>query len=349
MATSYSTLWDLLISVEVSNSPILPNKSPMVTGQVVDHAGKPISNAEVQIRLGSEAIVITTNQTGRFNHYFENLELIPGMHMINVKAVSEDNKIGLSNTSFQVKGPLSVSSHTAKILSTPEAKKYLESESSDFENNPIGLKLYDYYQGLKKQFQEEEFKQIVIENNKEHIQVEREISRNLTAQKIEEFSPGSGIYSGWRYDYFVDNLDSSVKEIIKNQLNYTVSVFREAQQAMSNVLENGGNLQNARQAYYEKAAISQQMMNQLSVRNNHTESGVNEFNSTEVTIIPAEEHRVISDNSTETDENVQVDINGTKIQVGMSGTIIYLNVNGTLIEFLVNGTQIVHITNSSNS
>ena len=48
---SESVLWDLIITVNVVNDPIISNENPVVSGQIVDHAGKPIQNAEVQIRI----------------------------------------------------------------------------------------------------------------------------------------------------------------------------------------------------------------------------------------------------------------------------------------------------------
>ena len=340
-----SRLWDLLIAVEVVNGPILPNNPPIIEGQVVDHAGKPIANAEVQIRLGAETIFTNSDEVGKFSHEFENMQLSSGMHLIIVKAIAEDQRIGIAEKKFQVKGPIRISDSYAGTLSSPEAKRYLYASAEDFQNNPIGMKLYEHYQNLKEKYQIEEMRETSLERQQQNFEERRKVSENMTTQAIDEFDPGVGIYSGWRYDYFVDNLDRSVRGIIENQLNHTLNSLKEAQMAMRNILENGGTFEEARQAYFEKVAISQEMMNQLSVEKNQTITDTNSTDYAETIIVEKSIDEIT--NATETDESVQIDINGTDIKVGMSGAKIYLNVNGTLVEFLVNGTQLIPITNSS--
>jgi len=89
---------------------------------------------------------------------------------------------------------------------------------------------------------------------------------------LELQNPGGSSYIDyWFHDRFVANLDLSVKDIFLVQLNYTTKIWSEAQLAMNKVLESGGTWQEARQAYFEKAAISQQTMEQLILQKNMTE------------------------------------------------------------------------------
>ncbi len=55
---SESVLWDLLIDVSLKKNPIQLDENPVVNGTVVDHAGKPVSSAEVKISLENEKFVI---------------------------------------------------------------------------------------------------------------------------------------------------------------------------------------------------------------------------------------------------------------------------------------------------
>ena len=55
-----STLWDLQISLNLEKSPLTEGETPVVFGTVSDHAGKPIQDAEVKIRLGQDALIATT-------------------------------------------------------------------------------------------------------------------------------------------------------------------------------------------------------------------------------------------------------------------------------------------------
>ena len=124
----------------------------MIIGQVIDHAGKPVTNATIQIRSGQNTVFTTSDDSGKFSYEFTGLKLIPGEHVVNVVATSLEGKMGLAGQNFQVKGELSASSHTARLLDTEEAKKYLNSNPEDFANNPIGITLYNYYQKLQEKF-----------------------------------------------------------------------------------------------------------------------------------------------------------------------------------------------------
>jgi len=344
---SESVLWDLIITVNVVNDPIISNENPVVSGQIVDHAGKPIQNAEVQIRIGAETITTTSSETGDFQHEFIGLQIIPGLHVVNVIAVSDEEKIGLASTDFRFKGEIETFSHTAKLLETPEAVRYLNSDPTDFEFDPIGFTLYNYYQKLYEKFLLEQSIQKDIDEQEKILDELRQISDDISQEIIDEKNPGAGTFSGFDRDVFVDNLDLSIRDIIVNQLNYTITVFTEAQNAMDEVLQNGGTIKEARQAYFEKAAISQETMNSMTVINQDNSTENNLTNSTEPADYISELQNSTNTNLDTTGNELSLNVNGTSIQVGMSGTIIYLNVNGTIIEFIVNGTEIIQITNSS--
>ena len=338
-----STLWDLLITVNIQNDPLLEGQDPLIAGHVTDHAGKPIVNATIQIRSGPNTVYTTTNESGKFTYEFVGLDLIPGEHVVNVMATSLENKIGLAGQNFQVKGELSVSSHTARLLETEEAKKYLNSNPEDFEKNPIGLTLYNYYQELQAKFLEEEMMQSKIIETRNELAGTRAISDEREKQIIEEKNPGAGTFTGIKKDIFIDNLHPEIRELVSKQMNFTVSVFEAAQKAMNDVLANGGTYEEARQAYFEKAAVTRQMM-EIVTYGNQTAQEVNEpqlLNSTNITNATITEIQEI--------EEVLLNINGTNIQVGLSGTTIFLNVNGTLVEFIINGTQIIPVTNSTSN
>lgn len=343
LQTTNAVLWDLQIDVKLEKNPLLVGDIPIIIGKVTDHAGKPISEAEIKIRLGQNSILTSTDATGNFSAEFSDFDEMPGSYIVNVYATSND-RIGLKSINFQVKGELSVFSQTQKMISTPEAIKYLHSTVEDFENDPLGLKLYYHYQYLQTQFLEEQKMQLELIEQQQLIDKQRALSIELTKQIIEEENPGAGIYSGYKYDRFVSNLDDSVKDIIVMQLNYTVDVFYKAQQAMNEVLANGGTMEDARKAYYEKASISRKLMEALTLIN-QTDSNFENTTDTGIELVS-------SINGTENyveeiDAGLVLNVNGTLIDVGKSGSIIYLNVNGTIFKLYVNGTEISQITNST--
>ena len=342
---SESVLWDLIIDVKLEQSPLYVGDIPVVFVSVTDHASKPVSGAEVKVRLYSDSITILTDTTGSFKVEFSEFDGLPGNYIVNVMATTSDGKIGLASTEFQVKGELLVQTRSEKILSTMEALKYLHASPDDFKNDPIGFILYNYYQNIQAEFLEELKSQSELDEEQKLIDEQRELSLEFTQQAIDEANPEAGIYSGYKYDRFVSNLDLSVKDIIVNQLNYTVTMFEEAQEAFEEVLANGGSYQEARLAYYEKASISREVMNELTVMNiENTTTSENFTGSTELI-------SELNQNGTNTDTNdvgsFTLNVNGTLIDIGKAGSVIYLNINGTLVELIVNGIESSPQTNST--
>jgi len=333
---SESVLWDLIIDVKLEQSPLYVDEIPVVSVSVIDHAGKPVSGAEVKVRLYSNSITVLTDTTGSFKVEFSEFDGLPGDYIVNVIATTSDDKIGLASTEFQVKGELLIQTRSEKILSTMEALKYLHASPDDFANDSIGFTLYNYYQNLQAEFLDEINSQTELDKKQQLIAEQRKQSIEQTEKIIEEKNPEAGIYSGWKYDRFVDNLDHSVKDIIVNQLNYTVTVFEEAQAAFDEVISNGGSYQEARLAYYEKASISREVMNDLTTLNVENTTSGNFTNSTELI-------SELNQNGTNTDtidvDSLTLNINGTLIDIGKAGSVIYLNINGTLVELIVNGTE----------
>jgi len=340
---SESVLWDLLIDVSLEKNPIQVYENPIVNGTIVDHAGKPVSSAEVKISLENESVITLSNATGEFRYEFENVS-VPGYYIVNVVASTNDTRMGITQTYFQVKGPILVSTQSAYNLDLFNSTHYEKINPSQLQEDPIAFTLYNYYQDLQIKFQEEEEEQKEIDEYQQYLQEQRRIANELQEKIIEEKNPGAGTFSGWKYDKFVDNLDLDVKDIIVNQLNYTINVFEEAQFAMEEVLENGGTIEEARQAYYEKAAVPRELMERLS-SNQVAEIGfAGIINST------SDNEKLVEtiSNQTENDLVLENASNNTStiIELPENVTTIYLSVNGTIIELFLNGTEISQIGNS---
>ena len=345
--SSESLLWDVLIDANVEEPIITSEEIPVIFGNTVDHAGKPIADAQVQIRMGPEAVLVYTNSTGGFYYEAVGIPMYPGVHIVNVMATSPEGKVGMTSLDFRVSGDVEVYSDTAKILQTQEAVRYLHASPESFEKDPIGMTLYNYYQEMQQKFFEEVKEQEKIEEDLTHLEELRKVSDDLEQQIIEEKNPGAGTYAGWKYDRFVSNLDPSVRDLIVNQLNHTTNNFEEAQLIMDEILANGGTLEEARKAYLDTVAVSRETMDQLTT----FETFIPEPEIAEEPIDTTNQEAVQVETPTKEpeSEDLEFEIDGTTISVGSSGTTIFLNVNGTVIEFFVNGTQITQITNSSNN
>lgn len=271
VSTSQAELWELVIDVNVEKEAIYSGDSVLITGKVVDQAYKPIRGAEVFIKAGSYTTKAFTDPWGVFRGEIKNFERIPGTYIVNVIG-SWYGMTGLSSTEFQVKGDISPISALQEKLSTDEARKYLGSNESDFEKNPIGQTLFKYYHGLLDELILEH--RIAKEPSEEKIKIaqQRLIAENLRNQAINEFRPGAGTYEGAQYDYYISNLNPEIKDLVISQLNFTKNNFEEAQKIRDEILTNGGTYDEARQAYLEKISISKETLENFNQEKTNQES-----------------------------------------------------------------------------
>ena len=252
--TSQAELWEFIVEVNVENGIVYSGDTVVVTGRVVDHAYEPTRGVEVLIRAGSDTTKAFTTPDGHFRGEFENFQRVPGIYIVNVVA-SWYGMAGLSSTEFQVKGDATPVSALQQKLSTEEAIKYLSSNESDFEKDPIGQTLFKYYHGLLDELIQEQKE--ANEPNEEQIFIEeqRVIADALKEQAIEEYDPGYGTYEGYRYDDYIAGLNPEIKELVIEQLNFTKNSFLEAQEVKQEMLANGSTYDEAMQAYFEMLAI----------------------------------------------------------------------------------------------
>ena len=263
ISTSYAELWELVIEVNVEKGVIYSGEPVIITGKVTDQAYKPIRGAEVFIKAGSYTTKAFTDPWGVFRGEIKSFERIPGTYIVNVIG-SWYGMTGLSSAEFQVKGDVSPVSVLQEKLATDEARKYLSSNESDFEKNPIGQTLFKYYHGLlDKLTLEQKIAQKPLEE-KIFVEQQRLIAENLRNKAIAEFNPGSGIYEGIRYDNYIDSLNPEIKKLIISQLNVTKNNFKEAQKIRDEILANGGTDEEARQAYMSKISIPKEILEEFN-------------------------------------------------------------------------------------
>lgn len=263
ISTSYAELWELVIEVNVEKGAIYSGDSVIVTGKVVDQAYKPIRGAEVFIKAGSYTTKAFTDPEGVFKGEIKDFERIPGTYIVNVIG-SWYGMTGLSSTEFQVKGDISPVSELQEKLSTDEAIKYLSSDESNFEKNPIGQTLFKYYHKLLEELILEQKIAQKPSEDKIFMEHQRLIAENLRNQAIDEFKPGAGTYDGIQYNDYINNLNPKIKELVINQLNFTKNNFAEAQKIRDDILANGGTYEDARQAYLDRISIPKETLEEFN-------------------------------------------------------------------------------------
>ena len=256
-------LWEFIVELDMEKEVVYSGDTVVVTGKIVDHAYEPTRGVEVLIRTGSETTKAFTDPDGMFKGEFVDFQRIPGTYTVNVIA-SWYGMTGLSSTQFQVKGDITPISELQEKLSTDEARKYLGSNETDFEKNPIGQTLFKYYHGLHDKLIKEKKQMMKPEKEQEMLQQQRAISENLRNQAIAERSTGAGIYNGIQYEDYIKNLNPQIKDLVTSQMNFTKNNFTEAQNIRDEIIKNGGTYDEARQAYLDKISISKKTLEEFN-------------------------------------------------------------------------------------
>ncbi len=260
-----AVLWDLVVEVDVVNAPLAEGQGPAVRGTVLDHAGDPVAGAAVQVRTGHGAASVVAAPNGTFAHEFGPQALLPGEHSVHVVATASSNRMGVASASYRVDGDLTLSSHTAQLLATPEAQRYLAADPAALAGDPIGMRLYDYYQRLRAQHASEEAGQREIDGRAAEFDEERMIADNSTRAALAERHMSDGTLSGSRMDWFLGSLDPSIRTVVAQQINFTTGVFESARAAMQEVLARGGSIKEARAAYLEAATVPKSVIEDLEL------------------------------------------------------------------------------------
>jgi hypothetical protein len=339
-SNSEAVLWDLQIQASVENAPLFSGDRPIVSGVIIDHASKPVHKATVNIRSETMSIFTTTSQSGEFQAELGKHYRTPGNYIVNISATTLDGKTGISSIQFQVKGELSPTTVNLEKLSTPEAKKYLEASPEDFDRNPIGFMLYNYYQKLYQEHLEDIKISEKIAQDQALIEEQKEIENKFRLKAIEEFDPGMGIFSGPQYENYVNSLDEEVRDTVVKHLNFTKNLVGEAQVLRNEILENGGTAEEAQLAYLEKISTSREMIENLDSDSNEDESSEAVDQSS---INPDIEESV--NEETTSKYPIKADANGVIVEVEFNDSIFFVNVNGVILEFMVNGTEITQVNN----
>ena len=295
---SESILWDILIHAKLYKESLLqytaepasaaPNtieNSKMahkytVIGNAVDHNYSPIQNATITIRVGTQVVSTTTNQTGYFEQELGEFTesaaaAASGSYILNINAHTEHKKVGWAKMQFYIVGGENTkkSDELWKRINTPAAQKYIQAEQKDFEGNLVGMRLYQYYQKIYAEYNQTIQRESKYEKYQQTLELQRQTSQEYLQQSIQEENPGIGTYQGYLYERFINSIkDDSVRDIMINQINYTKKIFFEAQQIRKQILEDGGTAQEAMQAYHEKLASIQQKMQESHMTGNSTTS-----------------------------------------------------------------------------
>jgi hypothetical protein len=255
---SAATLWDFVIQAELEQAEIGLNEKPVVSGKVLDQVLRPVSGVDVTIRFSNNSVTTTTASDGSFSYEFGE-QTMPGTFTVNIFAKSNDKK-GFAKLALQV-GKQSTSFNEIYY-------KTSEFSNQTTTNDPYAdLKLKHYLKFLDEQNKRLQ-KQYQLEAKKLALEEKRNDAQQRLYDAIEEKQVGAGIFAGKRYEDYILTVNPKIRDTVSSQLNYTKQLFEEARQAMKEVLDNGGSLQEARKVYFEKLSVTKDELNNIVDANN---------------------------------------------------------------------------------
>lgn len=257
-----ATLWDLLIYADVSGD--VAYGGPMtVSGSVTNHAGWPVAGAAVTVRAGAEALEATSAADGTFEATMARVDMIPGLHSVQMRAGTDDGLLGMASMEVSVSGEVSASAHTARLLSSDHALRYLAADASDFEGDPIGAKMYEHYQGLQRRLLAERAAEEAAREKRAEVDAIHALAGERRAAELEREAHGDGTAGGYARDARIDGLDRDIRPAIAAQLDRTLEAYRAGKEAMQTVLERGGTMEEAIAARNAAGAVPRSAMETL--------------------------------------------------------------------------------------
>ena len=260
---SESKLWDYVVDVKFLENPISQGNNSILVGTVVDHAYRPVSQADVKVTFAGESYMLKTDSDGEFGKQLDVSELKPRTYSVQIFVSTDDGKKSMARTTLHIDG------HTEK-----SAKYERQIESMELANDPSKLRknsndpiseiLFQHYLELQEKATHAQYEEELLNESKNEIKLIRQI---VYEKLLEELEKRPLVYTQIgdtpKMLSFLGNLDPERKEIFNLQLNTTKLRVMHAQIAMQTVLNNGGSLEDARQAYFDHAAITHEELNSL--------------------------------------------------------------------------------------
>ena len=248
--------WDLVIKAQFEEDQIEANQRPVIYGSVTDQVGRPVSGVEIKIRFADNSIITTTDDEGNFRHEF-NEQTSQGVFSVNISASLYDLK-GFATTTLKI----------GKAVSTFDDIYYAKNFDKDLKNDPYKALKQKQYQKFIEDQNKRKLKQNEIEAKRMALQDKRDTASQKRNDAINATKPGAGVYSYDEQNRYISKVDPRAKDTIRAQMDYTRQIYEEAKYEMQKVLENGGSLEDAKKAYYDKIASTQDEIGDVGSANN---------------------------------------------------------------------------------
>ncbi|MDA7952286.1 MAG: hypothetical protein MPI95_03250 [Nitrosopumilus sp.] len=259
---AHASLQDVIVEWEVSPGVTEPGGPVTVHGRALDHGYDPLEGAEITVRIGGITESIRTNSSGGFEARFEGGWQVPATYVVNLVASSGDGA-SIYEGRFRVAGSLDGTNELRAALSTPAAARYLAANASDFERDPIGARLFEYYDSMRRDLEE---KVAGMAPTTRDLQAEqsRGIAERLRQEAVEESERRAGTADAESYRWNLEMAHPEVRELVEGQFNFTRGVLDGARDARDAVIASGGTSEQAEDAYWEALKVPREALEEFN-------------------------------------------------------------------------------------
>jgi len=128
--------------------------------------------------------------------------------------------------------------------------------SDDIKKNPTAMKILENIEIFKHRYAAIQQKQQLIDQQNQFIEQQRKIANAYLQNDLAGMNNGNDLtFPRNAYAVFVTHVDNSAQNLFWDQFNFMQEKVQNAKNAMNKVLQNGGTMQEALQAYDNEAAI----------------------------------------------------------------------------------------------
>ena len=235
----------LVVTVKPEKTSLESDEIPVIYGTITDQASKPITDALVNISTSLGTYTVFTGFDGKFRYQYTD-SVSPNQYIVSVKAQKDGYGVGLAKTTFFVKG-IPMSQQTSFKTVTGDKIK----------QDPIASKILKNIEITQQKQIGEERKLKEIEEKKKFIDDQRVLAnQNLQNDlqawlvQFDPFTPRNA------YATFVTQINATLQNVFWGQFNFTEQKINDGLTAKYQVIQNGGNKDDARKAFIQKATSS---------------------------------------------------------------------------------------------
>jgi len=248
--------WDLVITAKFEQAEIEPGQSPVILGTITDQKGDPIYGATVEIRFADKSISTKTDDDGSFRYEF-GTQYSQGTFSANIFAKIYDLK-GFGKASVKI----------GTNVSTFDDLYYSADFDKSYKNDTFkSLKQKQYQKFIEDQNKRKAKQTEILAKKMAHQEIQQTAKQKLDSA-INETKPGGGVYSTDAQEKYLSKVNPKFKDVAKFQMDRTRQIYEEAKYEMQKILDSGGSLEDAKKAYFDKLATTNDEIQNVGKQNN---------------------------------------------------------------------------------